>query len=200
MEFKYLVQERYNVKKFDGRIVDEAKLEELFDIIRYAPSADNLQPWKVKVISDPETKERLLPAIMPFNHEKVQTCSHLLIFCADRELNDHWNKLNDRMKAAGYPEDVMRHMGTVAKMIMSREPKEMLNRSQWDVFLAVGNAVNGAKSLGFDSSLFGGFNVIELTRILELPQSLVPTLIVALGYTADKPLKKIRFPKSEVFF
>lgn len=200
MDFKDLVQQRYNVKKFDGRKIDEAKLTELFDIVRYAPSADNLQPWKIKVISDPAVKEKLLPAIMPFNHEKVKTCSHLLVFCANTELNDHWKRLDEKMKAAGYPEDVIEHMATVAKMIMAREPQERLSRSQWDVFLAVGNAVNGARSLGFDSSLFGGFNAKELARILELPPGLVPTLLVALGYAADKPLKKVRFTKDEVFF
>jgi nitroreductase len=200
LEFKDLVQTRYNVKKFDGRTIDEARLAELFDIIRSAPSADNLQPWKIKVISDPAVKEKLLPSIMQFNHEKVKTCSHLLVFCADKELNDHWKSLNEKLKAAEYPEDVIEHMATVAKMIMAREPQERLSRSQWDVFLAVGNAVNGAKSLGFDSSLFGGFNAKELACILELPPNLVPTLLVALGYSADKPLKKVRFTKDEVFF
>ncbi len=200
MEFKDLVQTRYNVKKFDGRTIDEARLAELFDIIRSAPSADNLQPWKIKVISDPAVKEKLLPSIMQFNHEKVKTCSHLLVFCADKELNDHWKSLNEKLKAAEYPEDVIDHMANVAKMIMAREPQERLSRSQWDVFLAVGNAVNGAKSLGFDSSLFGGFNAKDLARILELPPHLVPTLLVALGYSADKPLKKVRFTKDEVFF
>ncbi len=200
MEFKDLVQTRYNVKKFDGRTIDEARLAELFDIIRSAPSADNLQPWKIKVISDPAMKEKLLPSIMQFNHEKVKTCSYLLVFCADKELNDHWKSLNEKLKAAEYPEDVIDHMANVAKMIMAREPQERLSRSQWDVFLAVGNAVNGAKSLGFDSSLFGGFNAKDLARILELPPNLVPTLLVALGYSADKPLKKVRFTKDEVFF
>ncbi len=200
MEFKDLVLERYNVKKFDGRKVDDKKLNELFDIIRYAPSADNLQPWKVKVIFDQALKEKLVPATMPFNQEKVKNCSHLLVFCADKGLESHWLKLEAALKKTGYPGNEIDHMADVAKMIMARAPEERLNRSQWDVFLAVGNAVNGAKSLGFDSSLMGGFNAKEYARILELPPTLVPTLMVALGYSADKPLKKIRFPKEDVFF
>ena len=199
MEFKDLVKERFNAKRFDGRKVDDKKLNELFDIIRYAPSADNLQPWKIKVISDQATKDKLLPATMPFNHEKIRTCSHLLVFCADKDLNAHWKLLEDKMKAGGYPEDVIKHMAEVAKMIMKREPQEQLNRSQWDVFLAVGNAVNGARSLGIDSSLMGGFNAKEYARILELPPDLTPTMLVALGYAADKPLPKVRFDTNDVF-
>jgi nitroreductase len=200
MEFKDLVVERYNAKKFDGRKIDDKKLIELFDIIRHAPSADNLQPWKIKVVSDPGLKEKLLPATMAFNQERIKTCSHLLVFCADRDLGSHWERLEAALKKAGYADEDITHMGGVAKMIIARPPDERLNRSQWDIFLAVGNAVNGAKSLGFDSSLMGGFNPLEYARILEIPPSLQPTLLVAIGYAADRPLKKVRFPVGDVYF
>jgi nitroreductase len=200
MEYKDLVIERYNAKKFDGRKIDDKTLNELYDIIRYAPSADNLQPWKIKVVSDQAIKEKLMPATMAFNQERIKTCSHLLVFCADRDLESHWPRLEAVMKKAGYPDEEIKHMGGVAKMIIARPPEERLNRSQWDVFLAVGNAVNGAKSLGFDSSLMGGFNTLEYARILEISPSLQPTLLVAIGYAADQPLKKVRFPVGDVFF
>ncbi len=200
MEFKALVLARFNAKKFNEKKIDDVKLSELFDIIRFAPSADNLQPWKIKVISDPAIKEKLTPAIMPFNQERVAMCSHLLVFCADTDLQSHWAKLEADMKEAGLPEEEITHMAQVAKMIMGRNPEEKLERSRWDVFLAVGNAVNGAKSLGFDSSLMGGFNAKEFARLLELPSNLVPTLMVAIGYASERPIKKVRFTKEDVFF
>jgi nitroreductase len=175
-------------------------LKELFDIIRYAPSSDNLQPWKIKVIGDRKTLDKLITVTLPFNQERIKTCSHLLIFCADRDLESHWHRLEAALRQAEYGEEVIEHMGTVARMIMSRAPEERLNRSQWDVFLAVGNAVNGAKALGIDSSLMGGFNAKEYSRILALPENIVPTLLVALGNAADKPLTKVRFPADDIFF
>ena len=66
-------------------------------------------------------------------------------------------------------------------------------------FLAVGNAVNGAKSLGFDSCPMTGFDPNEYSRILKLPEHLVPTILCPLGYGSDKPIPKIRFPKDEIF-
>jgi nitroreductase / dihydropteridine reductase len=200
MDFKTIVTQRYNAKKFDGSRIDDARLRELFDIIRYAPSADNLQPWKIKVIGDRETLDRLVTLTLPFNQERIKTCSHLLIFCADRNLESRWQRLEAALRKAEYQEEVIEHMGTVARMIMSRTPEERLNRSQWDVFLAVGNAVNGAKALGIDSSLMGGFNAKEYARILALPENLVPTLLVTLGKAADKPLPKVRFPVKDIFF
>jgi nitroreductase len=200
MDFKTIVTQRYNAKKFDGSRIDDARLRELFDIIRYAASADNLQPWKIKVIGDREMLDKLATVTLPFNQERIKTCSHLLVFCTDTDLESHWHRLEAALRQAGYQEEVIEHMGNVARMIMGRAPEERLNRSQWDVFLAVGNAVNGAKALGIDSSLMGGFNAKEYARILALPENLVPTLLVALGRAADKPLPKVRFPVDDIFF
>ncbi len=199
-DFKVIVTRRYNAKVFDGSKIDDERLEKLFDIIRHAPSADNLQPWKIKVIHDKKMLDTLAAATLPFNRERIKTCSHLLVFCADMDLESHWRLLESKLRQAGYPEEVIEHMGTVARMIMGRTLDERLNRSQWDVFLAVGNAVNGAESLGIDSSLIGGFNAKEYARILALQDNLVPTLLVALGKAADKPLPKVRFSQDEVFF
>ncbi|MDD1666434.1 MAG: nitroreductase family protein, partial [Methanomicrobiales archaeon] len=68
------------------------------------------------------------------------------------------------------------------------------------VFLALGNALNGAKSLGLDSCPMGGFDPKEYARILGLPPHLVPTMLCPVGYAADTPEPKIRFPVEEIFF
>ena len=45
-----------------------------------------------------------------------------------------------------------------------------------------------------------GFDPAAYAEILELPDTLVPTIIVSLGYAADKPMSKVRFPKEEILF
>ena len=154
MEFKELVLARFNAKKFNGKKVDDEKLNELFDIIRFAPSADNLQPWKIKVISDPGDKGKAHAchhAIQPWNVGHVLTPAGFLRRYGPGSW--HWNKLEEAaLKAAGFPEEEMiKHMAAGGENDRSAgSHEEKLNRSQWDVFLAVGcNAVNGAKSLGF---------------------------------------------------
>ena len=80
---------------------------------------------------------------------------------------------------------------------MSEEQK--LSWSQRQAFLALGNALNGAKSLGFDSCPMEGFDPKEYAKILGLPGNLVPTALCPIGYASDKPNPKLRFPKDEVF-
>ena len=62
MEFKDIVMQRYATKKFDGRKISEEKIGELLELVRFAPSALNLQPWKIKIVSDQKIKDQLRPA------------------------------------------------------------------------------------------------------------------------------------------
>lgn len=81
---------------------------------------------------------------------------------------------------------------------MTRE--QQLAWSQAQTYLALGNAVNGAKSLGFDSCPMGGFNPAEFSRILNIPAPLVPVMLCPVGYAADKAMPKVRFSKEEILF
>ena len=42
----------YATKKFDGRKISEQKIGELLELVRFAPSALNLQPRKIKIVTD----------------------------------------------------------------------------------------------------------------------------------------------------
>ena len=57
MEFKDIVMQRYATKKFDGRTIPREKINGLIEFIRYAPSAINMQPWRIKIVTDQGVKE-----------------------------------------------------------------------------------------------------------------------------------------------
>ena len=103
MEFKDIVMKRYATKKFDDKTIPDEKVEELKQLIQFAPSSFNLQPWKIKVITDKETKEKLLPASM--NQPQIMSCSHLLIFCADSDLIGLIEKMKNQMLENSANED-----------------------------------------------------------------------------------------------
>jgi len=199
MEFKDIVMQRYATKKFDGRRIPEAKMMELYELIRFAPSAVNVQPWKIKVVTDPKVKEQLKPAT--WDQEQITTCSHLLVFCANTDFKGLITRLEKSMRERKLPDDVVKMViGISENFFLKIPPAEQLTWAQHHVFLALGNALNGAKSLGFDSCPMGGFDPKEYTRILNLPSSLVPTMLCPVGYAADTPMPKFRFPREEIFF
>jgi nitroreductase / dihydropteridine reductase len=199
MEFKQLLMERYATKKFDGRDIGQEKLDAILDMTRYTPSAINLQPWKVKVISDKATLEKLSPLAM--DQPQVKTCSHLLVFCANTDFEGNAAKLVSGMKKAGVPEENVKGMEAfMGNFIKNMTPAYRLSEAQAHAFMAALTAIYAAKSVGVDSCPMQGFNAGGFANVLGLPVTLIPTLIVPLGFPADKPMPKARFPKEELVF
>jgi nitroreductase / dihydropteridine reductase len=199
MEFSKIVMSRYATKKFDGRKIPESKINELLDMVRFAASAMNLQPWKIKVVTDQKVKDLLKPAA--FNQEQITSCSHLLVFCADPDYDSLISRLGTLLKTSGAPEEIQKKvLGMAAQFASTMSPDQKLAWSQAQTYLALGNAINGAKSLGFDSCPMGGFDPKEFLRILKIPSPLVPVMLCPLGYAADKPMQKVRFAKEDVVF
>lgn len=53
------IKNRFSVRKFKDKPLEEEKLFELLEAARLAPSARNIQPWKFVVIQDPEKRAQL---------------------------------------------------------------------------------------------------------------------------------------------
>jgi nitroreductase len=199
MQFKDIVMQRYAVKKFDGKKVSEDLISELLELVRFAPSAINLQPWKIHIVTDQKVKEQLLPA--SYNQQQVTTCSHLLVFCADTDYDELIRRLGILMQKEGVSPEMRKMVLDMARQFtagMSTDQKRAWSQAQ--TYLALGNALNGAKALGFDSCPMGGFDPAEYSRILKIPPHLVPVMLCPVGYAADKPMPKIRFPREEITF
>jgi len=199
LTFHDIVMSRYATKKFDGKKIPEELVTELFDIIRYAPSGLNVQPWKVKVITDQKLKAKLAPVSR--NQPQITSCSHLLVFCADTDFAGHAAKMEQVMRKGKVPEENITEYAATMREFIKQFPKERVRPwAQQNLFLALANALQGAKALGFDSCPMGGFDADAYAKILDLPPTLVPTMLCPLGYAADTPKPKFRLPRDEVFF
>jgi nitroreductase / dihydropteridine reductase len=199
MNFKEIVHSRYATKKFDGKKADQKKVDELLELIRYAASSFGLQPWKIKVITDQATKEKLAPA--SWNQPQITTCSHLLVFCANTDIDGLIDNYEKYMKKGGAPEEAIKgYIGMMRGWAQGLDDAKRLSWAQRQAYLALGNAINGAKSLGFDSCPMEGFSSDEYAKILKLPKNIIPTALCPIGFAADTPRPKLRFTKEEIFF
>jgi nitroreductase/dihydropteridine reductase len=197
MEFKDIVRNRCSIRQYDARPVPEETIQELLEIIGYSVSAINLQPWKIKVVSDDETKEKVFSAT--FGLEQVRVCSHALILCADVDYPTIIARLDRAMAAAGVPAERREGMlGFVTKLTSEMTPEKRLAWSREQVHIALGNAVNGAYSLGLGACPMTAFDPPVLGRALGLPETVVPTAIVSVGYAAEEGSSKLRYPVSDI--
>ena len=199
MEFKDIVMQRYATKQFDGRMIDEQTLFALLDMIRFAPSAFNLQPWKIKVVSAGKIKEKMRPHAN--DQPQITSCSHILVFCANTELENLADRVIRTLAQSGMDASMVSQYAAIMKgYIASMSPEQRFAFAREQIHIALANAVNGAKSLGIDSCPMGGFDPAATAEVLFLPEEYVPVVLCAVGYAADIPPAKWRFPREEIFF
>ena len=59
MEFNDVIRERFSVRQFDERPIEEEVLQRILEAGRIAPTAANKQPWRVSVIRSGEGLEKI---------------------------------------------------------------------------------------------------------------------------------------------
>ena len=196
MEFKELLTKRYAAKAFQPKAVPEETMQELLEMVRLAPSGLNIQPWRIKVVSDAQTKARLL-ALAP-DEPQIGACSHLLVFCANVDWAAQTQHLGRTMKEKTIPDKVWGIvMGIAAEM--SKEPEDELR--SWiigNVYIAATYAILGAQALGLDSCPMTHFPVAAFADAFGLPENIVPVLLLAVGYAADEARPKWRYPLGDI--
>ena len=197
MEFKELVKNRRSIRQYQPTPVREATIQELLEIIGYSVSAMNLQPWKIKVVSDQEAKDKVCGCTFGMN--QVRACSHVLVLCADVDYPSIIARAEKAQAEAGVPEEMRKRLVEMATGLTGRmSDEEKLHWSKEQVYIALGNAVNGAYSLGLGANPMTAFNPAEVARVLELPATVVPTVIVTVGYSAEDGQPKLRHPVSDI--
>ena len=67
-EMLELISGRQSDRKYDERPVEKEKLERIIEAARISPSANNAQPWKFIVVTDPDLIKKIAEA-------HLQNCS-----------------------------------------------------------------------------------------------------------------------------
>ncbi|WP_300675121.1 NAD(P)H-dependent oxidoreductase [Soonwooa sp.] len=196
---------RSAVKKYDSqRKLSAENLEILKEAIRLSPTSFGLQLFKVLVIEDPETKQKLQNAA--YGQEQIGESSQLFVFAnytkvTDAQIDEYFNQMikmrNLKIEdVASYKEDVSRFVKGLGDHLGTWTAKQ--------TYLALGILLITAAELQIDASPMEGFNAEEFNRILDLEKhNLNTSVIAAVGYRSDNDfyskMPKIRKSKEEIF-
>lgn len=100
MEVQEAVKASRSVSKFKSLPIPEDKVQALVSAARMAPSADNLQPWKLIAVTDEDLKRKLAGACT--NGKRLPEAPTVLVACA--RLDEAEATVGGYMNA--YPVDV----------------------------------------------------------------------------------------------
>ncbi len=88
--FRQLVEKRYSCRNFSSQMIEKEKLESIFDVVRLAPSACNLQPWQFMVVTRAEILTKLYEC---YYRDWFRTAPCCIVVLGNHE--QAWHRPND---------------------------------------------------------------------------------------------------------
>lgn len=166
-----LLLERSSCRSFSDRPVPDDVLEQILQAGIHAPTGGNLQPFSIIVVADAGRKvtlahlneDQMFMAEAPVN----------LVFCIDWHRIERWAALECAPFAA---KRSFRHFWI----------------SFQDTIIAAQNISTAADALGLGSVYIGTImdRIPEHSALLELPEGVMPVVILTLGYPKARPAPK----------
>jgi nitroreductase len=157
MEFNEVLENRKSIRKFKPTDVPEQTVREILQLAQLAPSAGNVQAYKVKIVRAQEDKNKLKEATMS-KQESIATAPVVLAICADKkesgekygEKGENFYSIQDATIFASY------------------------------VQLAIA-------SEGLSCVWVGAFIEDEVKKVLALPENLKLVALIPLGHADGEP-------------
>jgi putative NAD(P)H nitroreductase len=180
--FEQLVKERRSASNFlENNPISSKEFDEIFELVKLAPSAFNLQHTNYLVVLNPELKEKVKKAA--YGQHKVSTASAVIVVLGDKK---------------AYQEAARIYEGLLVLGILSKQEFEQMVQdtmsfyeSRGAVFQrdeAIRNAslsamlfMMAAKSKGWDTCPMIGFDPGQLKQVLNISDQYEPVMMIALG-------------------
>jgi nitroreductase len=164
-----IIYGRQSDRKYDRRPVESEKLERIIEAARMSPSANNAQPWKFIVVTDPDMLLKISEA------------------ASDKLLG-----MNSFVSQAPAQIVVVREKADIATRAAGVAKKR--DYSLIDIGIASENICLQAEAEGLGSCMIGWFDEKKVKKHLGIPTSKRVELIITLGYSISSQREKKRKP------
>ncbi|WP_308389633.1 nitroreductase family protein [Acidithiobacillus sp. AMEEHan] len=186
------IQKRRAAKSFDPQHKMSAETRRvLLENAALAPSAYNIQHWRVVDVQDPQLRQAIRE--VAWGQAQVTDASLLLVLCADL---DAWQEEPQRYWATS-PQPVQDFL--LPKLDEYYRGKPQVARDEAMRSLGIfGMAVMLlAQDLGYDSCPMDGFDFDAVARLIQLPKNYVIGYMVAVGKGMDNAWERNRLTSSD---
>ena len=185
---------RRSIRAFEQSPIPAADLEAILDVVRLAPSAFNVQPWRFVVVETPEVKAKLAEAAL--NQRQVTSAPAVLVLYTDMQdaLAHIEETVHPGMGAEGVAKTASYLRDTFGRQ--SEADREAWAAAQGHI--ALGYLLLAAEAHGYQTSPMAGFDAAKVKALLDLPANARIPAIVAIGRGAEEGFSHHRHPLDRI--
>ena len=194
--FADLAASRRSCHDFEpGFTLDLDLFHRLIDTTALTPSGYNAQPWSFVLVQSEEKLKELHQ--IAYKQDHVLSAGNVVIVLGDREFGQHESErvVSEWVKYRDF--DAKQAEALQASMVKNREDwkkREMMLRN---CSLAAMSFMYAAEDVGLSTCPMMGFRQLDLKRWLELPENMIPVMMIAIG-KGRKAVNTDRLPRKGV--
>lgn len=152
---------------WQDKTVSPELLHQLYDLVKFAPTAANTTPARFVFVSSPEAKAKLKPALAEGNIDKTMQAPVTVIVAADHEFYEHLATLFPHTDAKSW------FVGNQAAI----DSTAFRNSSLQGAYL-----IMAARALGLDAGPMSGFNNQLVDELFFAGTQIKSNFLINLGY------------------
>lgn len=199
-DFNKIIAERKSIRKYDPEVkISKVEMTEMLKLASTAPSAANIQPWRVVVVELDEAKATLEPVLMG-NKLQNETSSAMLLIFGDLLAYENVERIYDEaVEKQLMPLEVREQQVSTIRAGYSSLPTEVLREVvKTDASLFAMQLMLIARSYGYDTNPMTGFYQDQLAETFSLdPERYVPVMILSIGKAVEEGYRSIRLTVDE---
>lgn len=182
MEIKKLYNERRSVNFFDKtKKFNRETLKEIIDLATLAPSAFNLQPWRIIVAESNDAKEKLTK--LAFNQEKIKDAAYTLIVIGNKNAWDSNNPVWEEMlQSVGGNQEIVDGAKQSAAFLYGSDETRKTKFAESNASLLAMSIMIAAKEYGIDSHPMSGMDFEGIHKEFGLAEHESLAMLITLGY------------------
>ena len=200
--FEEAMNFRHACKIFDDtKKISDEDIRYILEAGRKSPSSFGMEAWKFLVITNEELKAKLRVAC--WNQVQVTSCSHLVIVLAGIDsVKVESGLVKKRFSRREMPQETLDFYMNLYSTHLEKTLSTDENIYAWtskQTYIAVGNMMSAAATLGMDSCPIEGFEKDNVEEILGLDKSKYQlSLVLPFGYRIDEQSSQLRLNFDEV--
>ncbi|WP_430617000.1 hypothetical protein IGJ66_001215 [Enterococcus sp. DIV0176] len=199
-DFNKIIAERKSIRKYDPEVkISKVEMTEMLKLASTAPSAANIQPWRVVVVESDEAKATLEPVLMG-NKLQNETSSAMLLIFGDLLAYENVERIYDEaVEKQLMPLEVREQQVNTIRAGYSSLPTEVLREVvKTDASLFAMQLMLIARSYGYDTNPMTVFYQDQLAETFSLdPERYVPVMILSIGKAVEEGYRSIRLTVDE---
>ena len=181
-DFESLAKERRSASNFlADNPISKDELNKIFELVKLAPSAFNLQHTKYIVVTDPELKEKV--KIAANGQYKVKTASAVILVLGDKKAYKNAAEIYEGLMMLGIvnKQEYDHMVEDTVSMYETRGANFQHDEAIRNASLSAMLFMLAAKDNGWDTCPMIGFDPAAIKEVLNIEETLEPVLLITIG-------------------